>query len=278
MKITCIQSHLEPGCWTENVENGCAQARIAFEENETDLVVFPEGFPNYVCPEGPLVGETLDGPTVKQMQSMAAEGDCLVLFGMIREEPDGFHNSAILVNDSEVLGIYDKTHLFLARDTLPIDEQRLLVRGEKLGLFDTPFGRLGVLICHDGTYPEVFRALVLSGAQVIFWLMNNGNVISWATHHALWNLVPIAIANVVGPPIALPGGRAHQVHGCSVIVDGDAEILAQASGDQPKVLHAELDLEKWRDIRLHGDMKQAVFTVRRPDLYGPITDVDLKLP
>jgi N-carbamoylputrescine amidase len=271
MKLIAIQSRLDPGAWADNVERAIAQVRAAFANGKPDLVMLPEGFPDYVRPSG-VKGESMQGGTVLKMQQLAGEGDCMILFGMIRKEEDGLHNSAILVDRDSVLCVYDKMHLFSAREVPQLDEQSLFVRGESLGLFDTPSGRIGVIICHDGTYPEIFRALVLKGADVICWLMNNGNVVSWAKHHAMWNIVPIAIANCVGPAVPVGEEVCHSMVGSSVIVDGNGAILAEAGSQEPEILSAELDLSRWREIRSNGDKMQAVYTVRRPDLYGAITE------
>ena len=152
-----------------------------------------------------------------------------------------------------------------------MNEQEIFVRGEKLELFDTNKGRIGVMICHDGTYPELPRTLVLMGADLICWLMNNGNCISWARHYAHWYMVPIAIANK-----ANIGGSA--------IVDGDGKSIVEAPSAHSIELVAELDPAKWRESRAEGTGGQAVYRVRRPDLYGaliqrysqakPITTID----
>lgn len=271
MKLLAIQSRLEPGAWADNIERAFAQVRAAFVECNPDLVMLPEGFPDSVRPSG-VKGESLQGETVLKMQQLSGEGECLVLFGMIREEEDCLHNCAILVDRDSVLGVYDKTHLFSARNVPQLDEQSLFVRGENLGLLDTPSGRIGLIICHDGTNPEIFRALVLEGADVICWLMNNCNVVSWAKHYAMWNIVPIAIANCVGPAVPVGEEVCHSMVGSSVIVDGNGAILAEAGSEEPEILSAELDLSRWREIRASGDKMQAVYTVRRPDLYGAITE------
>ena len=269
MRIALIQTRLIPGARRDNVEAACAQVRETIREFRHDLIMLPEAFAAYIDETGRHDAETLDGETVGKMQQLACDGNCPILFGMLRRESDGVHNSAVLVDGNAVLGVYDKTHLFYTPSNPLLNEQACFARGESLGLFDTPSGRLGVMICHDGTYPELPRALILKEADIICWLMNNGNVVSWAQHYARWYLAPVAIANPVATPIegvrpALPGG--------SVVVDGDGSILAQAEGDGAQTLTAEVDLARWREIRATGEGMQAVYRVRRPDLYGPLSD------
>lgn len=271
MRIAVVQPSIRPAEPEDNVARACQQVRAALAPERPDLVLLPEAFAAYVSGAAPLVGEDLDGATASAMHRLAADGSCQVLFGMLRSSPEGLHNSAVLVDGERVLGIYDKTHLFYDAAEPQLNEQALFVAGRQVGLFDTSAGRLGVMICHDGTYPELARVLVLEGAEVICWLMNDGDVVSWAVHYARWNLVPIAIANCVGPAVTLPSGMCHTVAGSSCVVDGDGRVLAQASTDRAETLTAELDLEVWRRKRAEGERMEAVFRVRRPDLYGPLT-------
>ena len=269
MRITVIQSLLTPRARRDNVEAACALVRQQTGSSCPDLVVLPEAFPAYIDGPGRVDAESLRGETVARMQQLAGEGNCLILFGMLRQEADGVHNSAVLVDGAAIHGVYDKTHLYYSPSTPAIHEHARFVRGETLGLFDTALGRLGVMICHDGTYPELPRALVLNGADMICWLMSNGNVVTWAQHYARWYLAPVAIANPVGP--AIEGVRADRPGG-SVLVDGDGSILAEAGGESPQALTVELDLAKWREVRANGEGMQAVYRVRRPDLYGSLSD------
>jgi len=270
MRVAIIQTHLVPGRWEENVEHACLQARSAIAEYRPELILLPEAFAGYVDPDGRHAIEPTDGATASRMTELADEGECLVLFGMLRSTAEGNFNSAVLVSDAGVLGVYDKTHLVLDRDRPDFDEERFFVPGDHLGLFDTPLGRLGVLICHDGSYPEMFRSLVLEGADIICWLLNNCDVRQWAEFHALWNVVPIALANPVATPVFLPSGNRYKIDGSSIIVVGDGKRIADAGRTEPEVLFADLDPARWKAVRANGSGMQAAYQVRRPDLYGSI--------
>ncbi len=251
IKITVIQT-TDGGDWHDTVDKSIEQARGAIREEHPDLILFPEAFCGYGYQPDQIRSEPIDGETVGKMIALAAEGKCLVLFGMLRSEDDGIHNSAILVDEKEVIGIYDKTHLYYHPGRPTHNEQKLYVRGESLGLFDTRLGRLGVMICHDGYYPEVPRALVLNGADVIFWLLNNGDCVSWAQGYARYCIVPLALAN--------PNKG-------SGIVDGNRKVLCRSVEGEASAMTAEVDLARWREERATGYGGKALYRVRRPELY-----------
>ncbi|WP_438354853.1 carbon-nitrogen hydrolase family protein [Microbacterium sp. CJ88] len=104
----------------------------------------------------------LDGPEVKAVADLA--GDMVVCFGFAeRVRDDGAearYNTAVCVSGGEILGIHRKVHL-------PLGESEAYRAGDRFAAFDTPVGRLGMLIDFDKTFPEASRALALGGAEII---------------------------------------------------------------------------------------------------------------
>ena len=272
MKISCIQTYQAFAAWDANVDAACVQARREIDRTQPDLVLLPEAFPGYVSSEMPPRAEPIAGPTLERMQELADRGSCLVLFGMLRQAEDGLYNSAILTDASDVLGVYDKTHLYHAPSLPPVHEQSFLVPGATLGLFDTAFGRLGVMICHDGCYPELPRALALRGADMICWLMNNGTAVYLAKEYARLCMLPVAMANPYGPNFEITTEKGHQPVGGSFVANGDGQLLAEAPLEETAEISAELDLVHWRPQRASGEGMQALYRVRRTDLYGPLAE------
>jgi N-carbamoylputrescine amidase len=142
------------------IEGGIADAR----EAGVDLLVLPEAaLGGYV--------ETLDGdadppPTLRVDGSELARvaelaGEMVVCIGLCEDGGDGIrYNAAACVNGDGLLGLHRKTHL-------PLDEDRFTTTGDELAAFDTPVGRLGMLICYDKAFPEAARTLALDGAEVL---------------------------------------------------------------------------------------------------------------
>jgi len=100
----------------------------------------------------------LDGPEIARLCSLA--GDLVVCAGFCEADGDRRFNSAVAVTGDGVLGLHRKVHQ-------PLDENVLFEAGDRFGAFDTPVGRMGLMICYDKAFPESARALTLDGAQVI---------------------------------------------------------------------------------------------------------------
>ena len=103
----------------------------------------------------------LDGPEIARLVALA--GDLVVTAGYA-EAADGFiYNSAVCVNGDGVLGHHRKVHQ-------PLHEDAHYAAGDRFEAFDTPVGRLGMMICYDKAFPEAARSLALDGAEVIVCL------------------------------------------------------------------------------------------------------------
>jgi N-carbamoylputrescine amidase len=100
-----------------------------------------------------------EGPELARVSELA--GDMVVCVGFCEDGGDGIrYNAAACVNGDGLLGRHRKTHL-------PLDEHRFTTTGDELAAFDTPLGRLGMLICYDKAFPEAARTLALDGAQAL---------------------------------------------------------------------------------------------------------------
>ncbi|MFC3892823.1 carbon-nitrogen hydrolase family protein [Lentzea rhizosphaerae] len=100
----------------------------------------------------------LDGPEIRRLAALA--GDMVVTAGYC-EEADGFrYNSAVCVHGDGVLGNHRKVHQ-------PLSEDATYRAGDAFAAFDTPAGRLGMLICYDKAFPESARSLALDGAEIV---------------------------------------------------------------------------------------------------------------
>ncbi|MEO9323139.1 carbon-nitrogen hydrolase family protein [Nocardioides sp. C4-1] len=90
----------------------------------------------------------------------AAAGDLVVCVGYAEQAGETVHNAAVCVSGDGVLGRHRKVHL-------PAGESTVYAPGEGFSAFDTPVGRLGMLIDYDKTFPEAARTLALDGATVL---------------------------------------------------------------------------------------------------------------
>jgi predicted amidohydrolase len=141
-----------------------AQAR----SGGTQLLVLPEatlgGYLHDLSGPGPAPGPDLpraldlDGPEIRHVADLA--GDLVVCFGVCEADGDQRYNTAVCVHDGRVLGLHRKVHL-------PQREDDSYGAGDTFAAFDTPVGRMGLLICYDKAFPESGRTLALDGAEVV---------------------------------------------------------------------------------------------------------------
>jgi predicted amidohydrolase len=109
----------------------------------------PEALPPAIAP---------DAPEIRRVIGLA--GEMVVCFGYTERFAGRRWNSAVCVHGDGVLGRYRKVHQ-------PPGEALVYSAGDRLGAFDTPVGRLGMLIDYDKTFPEAARTLALGGARIV---------------------------------------------------------------------------------------------------------------
>lgn len=162
---------------------------------------------------------------------------------------------------------YGKTHL----PVLGVD--RFVTPADHLGVWDSPAGKIGALICYDVRFPEAARVLALLGADIIVlptnWPEGAESSPDFLTRARAWeNRVFVVAANRVGIE------RGRRFIGRSQIVDPGGRILAEADAEEETILYADLDLAESRQKRIviePGEWELDVIGGRRPDLYGMLT-------
>jgi predicted amidohydrolase len=161
---------------TADVEANLAQAeRLGARAAEAgaDLVAFPENLAFLRDGRRPPGREGLDGPRVSRLRELARRLGRHVLAGSVPEAVPGddrIRNTSLLLSpDGDIAALYRKLHLFDVR--LPgravSEESRLVAPGDGPVVADTPLGRLGLTICYDLRFPELYRALALRRAEVL---------------------------------------------------------------------------------------------------------------
>jgi N-carbamoylputrescine amidase len=225
--------------------------------------------------------ESIPGPQTEEMQAMAKKlGVAIVLPLFEKRAPGLYHNSAVIIDaDGKILGTYRKMHI---PDDPQFYEKYYFAPGD-LGfrVWDTQFGRIGVLICWDQWYPEGARLTALQGAQVLFyptaigWLppekeaYGKRQYSSWETiqrGHAIANGVYVAAANRWGveQPEGPPG---LEFWGRSFVADPSGQVVVQAEGGRDEVVVATVDPAQIEAQR-HG---WPFFRDRRIDAYQGLT-------
>ncbi len=188
--------------------------------------------------------------------------------GFIEKDGAKHYNSAMLVGPQGLIGSYRKIHLpFLGVD-------RFLTPGDRpFHVFDLPFGKVGINICYDASFPEASRVLKLLGAELIV-LPTNWPPGAWRTPEfvvntrAQENHLFFAAANRVGLE------RGWQFIGRSKAVDCLGDTLVEAGSDGEEIIFAEFDLREAnnnRIVNVAGAYEIDRMADRRPELYKPIS-------
>jgi predicted amidohydrolase len=220
------------------------------------LIVLPEKWTVIGSGEQLRAGaEMLDGPAIFWARKTARELGVDLVAGSIAERRAGqelLTNTSVHVDsEGELKAVYRKVHMFdVEIEGRSYNESDVERAGEEIVLSETQDGvELGLAICYDLRFPELFRILAVRGARVIvlpsaFTLPTTRD--HWETlirARAIENQTFVIAANQIGPH---PGGQ--RSGGRSMIVDPWGVVLAQAP-DREGYVVAELDLEYQREVR-----------------------------
>ena len=266
MKIALIQFEVAIFEVEANTAHACDLIAEA-AGNGADLVVLPELFStgynlDIVGPRILDLAERVDGPTVAALRAAARENNVYVIAGLalVKEQlPAVAFNSSVFIDcTGELMGTFDKAHLWAL-------ERFYFRSGNELPVFDTEFGKVGVMICYDMGFPEVARILALKGAELIVcpsaWCEEDHDVWNYNTQcRALENTVFLAAVNRHGRENDLyMGGHTRVCNPRGAVI---AELAEEAEG----ILYAELDFEQLKTFRTASPYRRD----RRPDLYDEV--------
>ena len=258
---------------TEDTDRNLATADRLVREAVSlgaELVVLPEKWTVLGTAEQmSAAAEPLDGRFISWARELAAELEFDLIAGSIVERVEGqakSSNTSVHIGpDGEIRAVYRKLHMFdVEVDGVTYAESRSEQPGDEVVVSELADGSpLGMSICYDIRFPELYRALVTGGAEVI----SIPSAFTLATTRDHWEVLvrARAIENqcfVVAPNqigAHLPGNRSG---GRSLIVDPWGIVLAGAP-DTETVIVADLDFANLREIR----RRLPALTHRRPDLY-----------
>ncbi len=232
-----------------------------------DLLVLPEFFAaGYQFTSTDEVAELAepvpDGKTTEFLASLSREKGIYIVAGLPERDGDKFYNSAVLTGPEGFIGIYRKTHLFY--------EENLFFAPGNTGfqVWDTPIGKIGIMICFDWFFPESARTLALKGAEVIAHPSNL--VLPFCPQsmpvRCLENRVYAVTANRIGTEQRKKGEPLTFI-GQSQITSPKAEILVRAGSDEEVLLSADIDLSLSRDKKLN--QYNDLFKDRKTEYYTP---------
>jgi predicted amidohydrolase len=246
-KVTVAAVNLRPG-GTGSREESVEKFRQLVEEKvsrRTDLILLPEGIS--VVGNGRKfadVAEEIPGPTTATLASLARAKNSYIAAGIYEREGAAIYNTAVLVDrKGNVAGKYRKVYL-------PREEvEGGLTAGSDYPVFQTDFGKVGLMICWDLQYADPARALTRRGAEVILVPIWGGNE-ALGKARAIENRVFVASSGYDYP---------------TYVMDPDGEILALAR-ENGSLATATIDLNRTYADKWLGDMRGRFHKELRTDV------------
>jgi predicted amidohydrolase len=231
-----------------------------------DLLVLPElcnsGY-NFISSQQAWdTAETIGGGVfLSYLESLCQRRHCHVVSGLNERDGDRLYNTAVLVGPGGYVGRYRKLHLFM-------NEKDYFRPGDEgLPVFDIGACKVGMLVCFDWIFPEVWRILALRGVDIICHPSNlvlPGLAQRAVPIHALTNRVYVVTANRIGSEGDLT------FTGLSTIADPMGQVLAQASPSEAEVAVVDVEIDLARDKNITS--RNNLFADRRPEEYAPLLE------
>ena len=229
--------------------------------------------PEYLQFRGPDDGyrasaRPIPGPHTEPFADVARRRDAWILVGSTAETSDDparpYNASVLIAPDGSVAAAYRKVHLFdVAVEAGPVDtESARVTAGDRLVTADVDGAIVGLSICYDLRFPELYRALAMAGAQILTVPANFTERTGRDHWEVLLRARAIENAAYVLAPSQVNGPPGQPAFGRSMIVDPWGTVVAQAP-DEVAIIRAELDLDRVGALR----RQIPVLANRRPDAY-----------
>lgn len=235
------------------------------------LVAFPET--SIVMPgtgeDREMESEKIPGPSIARLADAAKEGKIWVHCGSLPETIDGdtrsYNTSVVISPQGDIAGIYRKIHLFDVKveGGPSVMESVSYAPGKDVVTVETDIGKLGLAICYDLRFPELFRMLTVMGAQILVipacFTSDTGN------EHWEPLLKARAIENqcYVLAPAQIGLKPRYRAHGKSLVVDPWGTVTS-CKADGEGIILSEVNMDRVHSIR----NSVPCLKNRRPEVYG----------
>jgi predicted amidohydrolase len=266
MTITVALAQVEPATRDTAANLAVFDDRIERSAADgADLVIFPElALTGYACGDAFFdVAEPVPGPSTEHLVATARRHNVHIIWGMPeRGLPGVLYNAAVLVGPDGHIGTWRKHTLPGHATDLAgpgaFPDRRFFRLGTRSPVFDTPIGRIGMMVCYDIFFPEIVRLLTLKGADLLVGISGSPSferpifeplVQARAMENTTW----LAYCNLAGCE-----GETTYWGGSRLIAPGDPEtkvpgspIVAQAAYDVPDRVLGEVDYGLTHRFRPH---------------------------
>ncbi len=241
---------------SENLESARRGVREAAERG-AEFIALPENFA-FLRREGNPIpcAQGLDGEIVETVRELASRHRVPILAGTFAEAIEGDHRvyntSALISETGQIVAVYRKIHLFdvdLGESGGVFRESAFTAPGEEVVVAETAFGKIGLSVCYDVRFPELYREMAARGAD---WI-TVPSAFAPETGKVHWEVLlrARAIENqafVLAPAQCGRHSPDRASHGRSLIIDPWGQILAEA-GDEPAIIFADCDPAVLKRVR-----------------------------
>ncbi|MBO6690326.1 MAG: carbon-nitrogen hydrolase family protein [Henriciella sp.] len=268
VRAACIQMRSTTNVAT-NLEDALRLIRVAAAEG-AEFIATPE-MTNLLdirpVQARPKIKLEAEDACLAALSALAAELGVTLVIGSLAvalPDDDRFANRSFLLGpDGSVLARYDKIHMFDVEvgDGQTYRESKAYRPGREAVLARTPIAQVGMTICYDVRFPHLYRTLAQAGAELITVPAAFTRVTGEEHWHALLRARAIETGCFVLAPAQ--GGLhedGRETYGHSLIISPWGEIMAEAKGEEPGIILADLDLDQVAKARaripaLHNDQE-----------------------
>jgi predicted amidohydrolase len=234
------------------------------KKTKADLYIFGEYFlsGDRCKDEFRDLAESLNGPSIQFLKKIAKNKKCYINFGMPTKDDkvDGLlYNTSVLLHPNGTIDAYKKWFLPTSG---PFEEKIFFDQGEELSVFNTSFGKIGLLICYDLNFPEVAKALTLQGAELLICISASPSTTkryfeTLLPARALENTVFVAYVNLAGNQEDLIYWAGSQVY------DPLGNLIIKAPYFKESIITCDIDLTQLKVARARRPVLRDI----RPEIY-----------
>ena len=278
VKVAAIQTDLVLGDVQSNVAKGIAKIREAADQG-AELIVLTElstsGYAFNNRAEAYAVSERIpDGETVKKWEAVAAQKNIYIVAGISENDNNRLYNTAVLIGPDGYIGKYRKLHIW--------DREKLWYEPGDLGtpVFETPIGRIAIMICYDVWFQELWRIYGALGADIVCCPVNwvkldvlPEDMQTFGPHNVMVGCYDNGVCAAVADRVGTERGLVYL--GMSMVLGPiGIPIGGPASRTEEETKYAELNLSDAR--RLHWAEFAGARLDRRTDVYDALCGAEGK--
>lgn len=237
MLLALVQMNVEEKNYKHNCEHGLELLR-AVKEN-TDIAVLPEVWTTgYSLGALKKEAEKEGSKLLAQIADIAREKNMTIVAGSVpfrREDNKVYNTTFVFDKTGEIIADYDKIHMFSL-----YNEEKYFKPGNKRTLFQVQGVNMGLSICYDVRFPELFRAMAINGAQIVFlpceWPTVRGHAYRLLTQaRAIESQLYMCSVNCTGK------FKDDQFYGHSMLVSPTGEIIVEGESEEA-IFYGKIDV------------------------------------